>query len=152
MGGVIWTREPGCPPRRIGKLVNYGGKLVYNFDGVTIYRRLQALGIADCVLALMVRENVREVHYTIGSATYTAKLDDVLEHGFRNTMDGSRLGYMYLGLKHWTIDEQRRSYPWVGEDTRINLEWVVNPPEIVMAKARIVAARPVEPRQMGLFA
>lgn len=152
MQGVIWTREPQCPPRRIGKLVTYGGAPVYNFDGVTIYRRIQALGVAECILVLMLRENVREIHYTIGTATYTAQRDDVIESGFRYEPPGARLGYFYLGLKHWSVDEKWRTYPWVSDAQRIDLPWVVNAEEIVMARARIVAARPVAPVQIGLWA
>lgn len=152
MQAVIWTREPGCPPRRIGKVVSYGGLPVYNFDGVTIYRRLQAIGVSECILVLMLREAVREIHYTIGTATYVARCDDVLEHGFRNEMNGSRPGYLYLGLRHWTIDEKWRSYPWLPETMRIDLPWVVNAEEIVVAKARLLAARPVGPAQFSMFA
>ncbi len=152
MQGVIYTKEPGCPPRRIGKLVMYGGQLVYNFDGVTIYRRLHALGVADCILLLMLREDVREVHYTIGTATYIAKRDDVVEFGFRNTMNGSRLGYLYLELRHWTIDEKWRSYPWLPDSQRIDLEWVVDAPELAMWRRKIIESRPKAPAQLGLWA
>ncbi len=152
MQGVIYTKEPGLPPRRIGKLVMYGGALVYNFDGVTIYRKIQAIGVAECILVLMLRENVREVHYTIGTATYIAKRDDVIEQSFRYDPPGARLGYFYLGLKHWTVDEKWRSYAWVPDSQRIDLEWVVDAPAIAQARARILAARPKPAVQMEMWA
>jgi hypothetical protein len=155
IGSVLWTKEPGCPARRIGKCVPIplnGGAPGYIFDNPALYKRLNAYGVSETVLVEMIRSDVRQLHYIVGSNTLIADRDAVIEHGFRDTMLGARGGYIYYPVKRWTVHPGRIGYPWVSESNRLDLDWRIDAEEIAMWRRRLIAARPVEPRQMALFA
>jgi hypothetical protein len=149
--GVIWATEPYLPAKQMGKIVSMGNKLVYVFDGATIYRRLQALGLAETVAIYMLQNGVTEIHYTVAGQVYQTTLAAAIEHGISDTMSG-RKGYLYVPLKHWRILTARPAYPWVVASNRIDLPWRIDAPELLDWRNRIVAARPVQPAQMSLFA
>jgi hypothetical protein len=152
IGRVLWTQEHPFPPRRIGKCVTYMSTPVYVYDQPVIFHKLQAFGVSETVLVEMIRDGVQLIHYVFGSDTYMAQRDEVLTRSQLDTAMGARKGYLYLPLRRWQVHPGKLAYAWVQESQRVDLPWRIDAPELADWKARIVAARPVEPRQMGLFA
>jgi hypothetical protein len=150
IGCVIWTREEPYPPRRIGKCAFYQGNPVYVFNQPTLYRRLQAYGVAETVLVEMIREDVRQIHYLVGAETYIADRDQVIAEGIRETGAGRR-GYVYWPLKRWRVMDTTIPYPWVSETNIVTLPWRVDAPELADWKARVLAAQPRPPLQLSLL-
>jgi hypothetical protein len=151
MIGIVWATEPPFPPKQLGKIVPYQDGLCYCYDGVAVYNRLQALGVAECVLVEMIRNDIRHIFYTLDGTTYTATRDTVLAEGFRDTMNGGRRGYLYTALKHWKRTE-RPHFPWVPAKQVINMGWLVDAFEIDDWRRALLAARPVKPVQGTLWA
>jgi len=151
MIGIVWATEPPFPAKQLGKIVPHAGQLVYVFDGAAIYNRLQAIGVSETVLVYMLQNDVQAIHYTIAGRNYVTSRDEVIEYGFRDSVPGTRKGYLYLGLKRWSI-QPSMSYPWLSAKQRVDLPWRIDAPELADWKARIVAARPVPAMQIGLWA
>ncbi len=150
MIGIVIATEPPFPPKQLGKIVPHEGGLAYVFDGVKPFFAVRAFGVAETVLVEMLRSDIRRIYYTYDGLTYAATRDQVLADGFR-AAPGQRVGYLYLPLKAWKQVE-RPSFQWVPANQRITMVWRVDATELTDWRARLLAARPARPVQMGLWA
>jgi hypothetical protein len=119
--GLVYVTQPGRARKRIGKLVMQGAMGIFTYDDPVIYRRLNAFGIAEVVLAEMLTCGYQQVHYRYEGKTYWLTLDEALLHGFR---DWSRDGHLYVRLPDWHKTEDRQTYQWVPEGDTVELKWI----------------------------
>jgi hypothetical protein len=151
--GLVYVTQPGRARKRIGKLVMQGTMGIFTYDDPVIYRRLNAFGVAEVVLAEMLTCGYQQVHYRFEGKTYWLTLDEALLHGFR---DWSRDGHLYVRLPDWHKTEDRQTYQWVPEGDTVDLKWVsdsvlVNERMQALLVAQKEAARPAGV-QMALMA
>ena len=154
IGRVLWVQEPPFPARRIGKCCPCPEGMAYQYDDPAHYRLLDAYGIAETVLVEMLRADVRIILYRIDGWWRQADRDAVIADGIRDRRPGARGGYLYWPRTAWkqTGHSGHLTSPWVSESSRITLPWRVDAPELRDWRARILAARPVAPAQLSMFA
>jgi hypothetical protein len=144
MLGLVYSTPPGRARQRLGKFICQGTVGVFTYDSPVVYRRLNAFGIAEAVLAEMLKCGYQQIHYRYESKTWWLTLDEALARGFR---DFNRDGHLYVRLPDWHKTEDRQTYQWVTEGDTVELKWVsgsetVNARMDALRKAEKEAARP----------
>jgi hypothetical protein len=140
--GIVVTNAPGVGRARLGKLAKDAkGRGCYVFDGVLPYRKLDAFGVALCVLVEMLRYGYTDIVYSWGGTSYATTVKDVLRYGIDDP-NPTRRGYIYLALKHWQIIPAPR-FGWISDSVTVPLPWVDSSPYIARLRQDAQeAARP----------
>jgi hypothetical protein len=112
---------------------------------VTPYWKLDAFGVALCVLVEMLKYNYKAIHYSYAGQSYAATVDDVLQYGIDDPLN-IKPGYVYLPRGRWQPIPTPH-YGWIKDGAVVDLPWLKSSPHIARlraeAKARVKeAARP----------
>jgi hypothetical protein len=149
--GIVVTNAPGVGRARLGKLVKDSkGRGVYCFDNATSYRKLDAFGVALCVLVEMLRYGYTDIVYSFAYRTWATTVKDVLRYGIDDP-NPTRRGYIYLPVRKWQIIPAPK-FGWISDSVQVPLEWADSSPYVTRLRqdAR-EAARPAAV-QMGFAA